>query len=927
VVHELPLRRSGGADRLVTRVAFELNGGPVIVDVEPGQTLLSVIRDVLDLTGTKRGCDSGECGACTVLVDGRARRSCHVRAESVAGARVETIEGLSTGGDLHPLQEAFLAEGAIQCGFCTPGMIMAAKGLLDRGGDVDRSAIEAALRHNVCRCTGYTSIVDAITRAAARTRDSLLGDQQAQGVRDAESKATGRALFAGDLRRESMLHGAVVWSTVPHGCLRGLDASAASELPGVVAVLTADDIPGVNGIGLLRPDQPVLVSDFVRRVGDSLALVVAETDEVAREACRQVRVDIEALPSICSAREALIPGAPALSPDGNLLKEFRYADGDVVEGLQRSAVTVSGHFTTPFVEHAYLETEATLADIDSTGAVSVWTGTQYPFETREQIAQVLGLPDQAVQLTVTSMGGAFGGKTDMHVSVALAALAAHHLDRPVSVVMERGESIASSTKRHAFEMDYVLGLDGDGHILAVDVEVLSDAGPYSGQSPWVMEQACIFACGPYRVPTSRVRGRVMRTNNCSGGAFRGYGINQVAFALESLLDEAAVRLGIDPVELRARNLLQEGDRTPAGETLQGHVAALDTLRACREAIPRLVPSDPPRPGWSRGVGVACAYKNVGWGRGSQDDGHARIQLGQDGTILMWTSAADMGQGAGSGLTLLAAEALRLAPALIRIMPNDTECLPRGNGGSAQRLTFCAGNAVLAAARSFRARLLEEVEKRYGLPAAALKPAVGDALTYLTSAGEVRIALGDLASALEEEGTRLAAQETYIAPRTYSLDDRDVVPTGEYRLYPAYSYCTSLAVVEVEQNTGRVRVVDLAVFQDVGHAIDPEVVKGQIEGCCIQAMGYALTEQYRLETCIPQTLTLGSLGLPELADVPRYHAVLIESADPNGPTGAKGVSEVAMVPACPAIANAIAQATGVRGFSLPLRPRGSRRKQA
>jgi CO/xanthine dehydrogenase Mo-binding subunit len=414
---------------------------------------------------------------------------------------------------------------------------------------------------------------------------------------------------------------------------------------------------------------------------------------------------------------------------------------------------------------------------------------------------------------------------------------------------------------------------------------------------------------------------VVRTNNCSGGAFRGYGINQVAFALESLLDEGAARLGIDPVELRLRNLLREGDRTPAGERLEGHVAARDTLLACRDALQHIVPGEPPPADWLRGVGVACAYKNVGWGRGSEDDGHARLQLGRDGTILMWTSAVDMGQGTGTGLATLAADALGLSQELIRTMPPDTGCLPRGNGGSAQRLTFCAGNAVLLAARRFRVLLLEQVERRFGLPASQFVESRTKVLTYATSKGEVDIDLGDIASVLGDEGTILSAQESYVAPATYSLDDRDKVPPEVYRLYPGYSYCTSLAVAEVERETGRVRVTDLAVFQDVGHAIDRGIVKGQLEGSCLQALGYALTEQYRLRQCVPQALSLGKLGLPKIGDIPRYHTVLIESADLHGPNGAKGISEVAMVPACPAITNAVASATGACEHSLPVRPRG------
>ena len=888
-------------------IHFTLNGRPTIASAAGAESLLSFLRGDAALTGTKKGCDAKSCGACTVLVDGKTRKACSQRLTSVHGKSVETIEGLAAGGELHAVQQAFLATAAYQCGFCTPGMIMAIRGLLNEHPDPTEEQIRRALRSNLCRCTGYSSIVEAAKLAAQLARSPLgsAGYLSQGGVGESMvdlegvEKVTGALLFADDYRVAATLVGKLVWSEQPHARIVHVDTTRASLVRGVRAVFTAKDIPGVNGIGWSHLDQPVLAAERVCSMGDPVAVVVADDDTSAESGRAALRVEYDPLPVITSPTAALAKGAPELHRAGNVVRQYSYAQGVIDEALAEAPLVVEGEFTTPFVEHAYLEPESVLARVEEGGVLSVLTGTQYPFEVRECVASVLDLPAQMVRVVVPPLGGAFGGKTDVHPCVPAAALAAYRLGRPVRITLDRRESLLSSTKRHASALSYRAGFDREGHLLAVDAHLLYDAGPYTGQSDEVIEQACIFACGPYRVPTYRVTGRAVHTNNALGGAFRGYGINQVSFAMESLMDQASRELGIDPVEIRLRNVLKQGDVTAAGEKLQGAVGARRTLEALCDDYRTEIAQESSRPGWKRGVGVASAYKNVGWGRGSVDDGTAVMRVREDGSIHVLTVAPDMGQGIRTVLTQIARDTLGPRAVKIEVGLLDTLRVPHCNGGSAERLTFCTGNAVLGAAVRLKHELAE---------------------AGLELLGNADASFADIGAALALCGRSLEIEETYAAPRTFSLAQRAEVPEGEFRLYPAYSYTSSLAVVEVEEQSGNVKVLKMNTYQDVGRALNPQIIVGQIHGSCMQALGYTLSEEFAVVKGRPVTLSFGALGIPSIADTPEYRVVLIESPDEHGPLGARGISEVAIVPACPALATAITNATGQCVNALPVAPR-------
>lgn len=916
-------------------VSFTLNGQPVEAEVKPGTTLLRFLRDQMGLTGTKNGCSTGHCGACMVLVDSRPAKSCLLKLYRVAGKTVETIEGLSRTGELHPIQSAFLAAGAVQCGFCTPGMIISTRGLLESFPDPTEEQIMEGLKDNICRCTGYVKIIEAVKLSARwiknpgeiRVGVNGYGLGRSAPDLDGEDKVKGSFVFADDIYLEGMLHGKVLWSPYPHAEILELDTSRALASPGVKAVFTYADVPGHNGMGSLNPDQPVLCRDRVRFTGDAVAVVFAETAALAREALKEIKVAYRELPGLFSPQQALEPGAPRLHEKGNICKHLVHEEGDVQAGFRQAEVIVEGHFETPFVEHAYLEPEAGVGLVDQGGTLVLYAPTQFPFEMRRQLAAVLSLPEEGIRVISTPLGGAFGSKLDNTVE-ALVALGAYHLKRPVKITLTREESLRVSTKRHPYWMDYRVGVDSRGLLVAVDARLMSDAGPYTALSPRVIDQACIFSCGPYRVPNLRVEGWAVHTNNANGSAFRGFGINQAAVAIESLLDDAARRLGMDPLEIRIRNALEPGDRSISGEILKTSVATRATIEAAREALKGEMPAiEAARSAGRRiGVGVASGFKNVGAGKGKVDDAGAIFSLLPGGRVLLRASAVDMGQGIRTALVQVAAEVLGIDQSLFDIITGDTAQTIRHGGAVGERQTLISGRAVELAAGEFRERLLRKASEEAGIAFEDLYLS-GDRV--LDSRGSGVISLAELAA-----GEKVEVSYYYFAPKTYALADKEAritVPEEEYRNYPAYAYTTQVAVVEVDEVTGRVKVLKIIAVHDCGRAINPQKIEGQIEGSCSMGMGYALSEAYHLDRGIPSTRTYRQLRVPTIIETPEISCILVEDPEPNGPFGAKGVSEVATVPITPAILNAIYDATGVRIYTLPATPEkvleGIKKKQS
>jgi CO/xanthine dehydrogenase Mo-binding subunit/aerobic-type carbon monoxide dehydrogenase small subunit (CoxS/CutS family) len=910
----------------MSAVSFTVNGTKVEPDLPSETTLLRFLRDELGLTGTKNGCSTNHCGACTVLVNGKPRKSCLLQIRRLQDADIITIEGLSTPGVLHPIQAAFLAAGAVQCGFCTAGMIIATKALLDANPDPSEEEIREGLKNNVCRCTGYLKIIDGVRLAARWVRhpeqmEIVSGGGYGQSVIDLDgvAKVQGSLLFADDLYLPDMLHAKVLWSAFPHALIWSVDTAAAEQIPGVVRVLTASDVPGHNGFGPLRQDQPVLCGDRVRFVGDAVAMVLAENEEAAAQARDLIKVEYEPLQGVFSPAEAMDNDAPQLHPDGNVCKHLRHEVGDVDDGLAQSHLVVEGHFETPFVEHAYLEPESGLAYWDD-GVLNLKVPTQFPFELRMQLAKVLDVPEETIRIQTTPLGGSFGSKIDATVE-PLIALGAYVTGRPVKLTLTREESLKRSVKRHAYSMDYRVGLDEQGRILAVDAKLMSDTGAYTNLGPRVIDQACIFACGPYEVPNLRVEGWAVFTNNVNASAFRGFGINQAAVAIESLLDEAARRLNLGPFQLRYKNALREGSTTAAGEILRRSVAIQETIAAAREALQEELPQIKKMvgPGKRLGIGVASGFKNVGAGKGKVDDAGAVFTLLPGGKVQLRASAVDMGQGIRTTLAQIALQVLPLPDNMLELVTGDTTLTPKHGGAVAERQTLISGNAVLEAVLRFKAELLHAAAGLLTEPAEELE-LLPEGVVHLRT--EKHVSFEELESKLRQRGERVAAEFIYVAPQTFALADvegRKSVPPEEYRNYPAYAYTTQVAAVEVDPNTGAVRLLKVLAAHDVGRAINPQKIEGQIEGSCHMAQGYALSEEYRLEQGIPRTRTYRDLHVPTILDAPPVRTLIVEKPDCTGPLGAKGISEVATVPLTPAILNAIYDAVGVRIYRLPARP--------
>ena len=918
-----------------------VNGTPRSVDAPPHWRLLELLREGLGLTGTKEGCDDGTCGTCVVMVDGKAARACRTPASVAAGKDVLTIEGLGDPASPHALQQAFAVADAVQCGFCTPGMIMAAAALLERNPRPSRTEIVRALGSNLCRCTGYRSIVDAVEwvadgqegpvrrwpSAPAHGRHAESPGSSGHVRPDALDKATGRAVYAADLAVEGMLHARALRSPHPHAEIVRIDTEQARRLPGVEAILTAPDVPGENTYGRKVKDQPVLAEARVRQVGDPVALVVASSPEAAAAALALIDVEYRLLAAVFTPDDALADGAPQIDPGGNLLAENRLRSGDIAEGFARADVVVENTYTTPWNEHAYLEPEAALAFWDGETLV-LRTSTQYSHYHRAEVARTLGLPVARVRVIPTVSGGAFGGKTDISCQ-CLVALATHRTGRPVRIVYSRAESFVSTTKRHPYRIRVRSGATRAGDLTALQVDMLADTGAYASFGPGLMVKTFASATGPYRWPHVELHGRVVFTNNPTAGCMRGPGTTQVAFAIESQMDQLAARLGMDPLKFRERNRLRQGDRLMSGQVLERDPAFGATLEAVRphwvEALERCAESADQAGTRSRGVGVASIWYGIGGGGGGptpgQDPaltvgrgpGRAALDLLPDGSIVLRTGAADLGQGTATSLGLIAAEELGVPFELVTVQLGDTATCPDAGPAVGSRVTFFVGNAVRCAAADLREAILGTAGALLARPIGELD--LRDGLVQVRGAATGGVALAAIARA--RAGAKLANSfDGYF--------DADVpaykLSTERGEPYAMYVTATQMAEVEVDTATGAVEVLRVVAAHDVGRPAFLEGVVGQIEGGIAMGIGFALTEEF-----VPgETSGFKQYRIPRTRDVPEMVTILVGGPGPARDTDEppelqlKGVAECSNMVVAPAIANAIAHATGQRVVQLPVR---------
>jgi len=844
---------------------------------------------------------------------------------------VETIEGLDADGRLHPLQAAFIAEGAIQCGFCTPGMIMAAKALLDRNNSPTDDEIRGALQHNLCRCTGYMPILRAIKRAAEQLRIGTADDQpqpreeatwdvvgRSVMRKDSWAKCTGRTKYADDLYLPEMLHARALRSPFPHAEIQSVVTSDAERVPGVVAVLTAKDVPGRNSFGVINADQPVLAADKVRYVGDAIACVYAETHAAAEEALGKVKVVAKQLEVVSSPERARAPNAPLIHSDGNVVAEHHVRKGDVAAAFGSADLIVENDYYTPFVEHAYLEPEACLAKPDGEGGVVVYVGSQGPYVDRKQVMASLDLPPERVRVVHTPMGGGFGGKEDITVQI-LAALGAVRTGRPVKMVLSRPESMRVSTKRHAMHMHYKHAATSDGRVLAVEATIVGDTGAYTSLGPAVLFRAATFACGPYEVPNVKVDTYAVFTNNPPCGAMRGFGSPEVAFAADCQMDELAGLLGMDPFEFRLNNALAPGSITATGHRVTESIGIIECLEAVREglqaqAIPRAAP------GKTLGVGVSAAYKNVGLGGGLDDRAGAIAEIDPSGHLVIRGGCIDMGQGQDTVMAQIAAQTLQVPYQDVHVITGDTDSCPDSYMTTASRATLLQGRAVQMAVEELCSRLLDYASSEFDLNRQTTRFEAGRVLDA-TSGNQV--SLPELAQRAGEQDFALRAEEHYSAPPSYynlEFDEQRFARDPEqYRVHVAYCFCAQACILEVDGETGQVRVLKMIAAQDVGKAIHPQNIVGQIQGGVAMGTGYGLTEEFVVDRGHVVTDNLRKFKILRITEAPDVSALIVENPHSLGPFGAKGMAELSLASSAPAIANAIHDALGVRVRRIPITP--------
>ncbi|WP_294553609.1 selenium-dependent xanthine dehydrogenase [uncultured Pseudoflavonifractor sp.] len=839
---------------------FIVNGKTV--STARDERLLTFLREELGLTSVKNGCSEGACGTCMILIDGKATKACVQKTSKMEGREVITCEGL-TDREKDVYAYAFTHCGAVQCGFCTPGMVISAKGLIDANPDPTREEVKFALRNNICRCTGYKKIEDAVLLAARMFREGAGVPHEAFTGRvgenlprvDAPAKAIGTAEYADDIRMEGMLLGGAVRSDYPRAIIKGIDISEALEVPGVVKIVTAADLPGELKVGHLKRDQWVLVpiGGEVHFCGDPIVLIAAETTEALNQARALVKVDYEVLKPVLTLEEAMAPDAPVLQEGGNCFAHEHLVRGDAEGKLKASKYVVTTKYHTPPTEHAFLETETAVAAPEGHGVV-VYSGDQGIYQTRRECADATGLPQELVRVVAKCVGGGFGGKEDMSVQHHAAVLA-HLTQRPVKVAMTRKESMLCHPKRHGFEMEVTTGCDENGRLTAMIAILRTDSGAFASLGGPVLQRACTHAAGPYNYQDIIIDGKAFYTNNPPCGAFRGFGVTQSCFAAECNLNKLAELVGISPFEIRYRNAIRPGQVLPNGQIADEGTALVETLDAVRpyyEANPK--------------AGIACAMKNAGLGVGIPDTGRVTLHV-EKGVVHVRTSAACIGQGIGTITCQIVCEVTGLRPDQVTWDAPDTSIAPNSGNTTASRQTLFTGEATRRAAT------------------------------------ELKWAL---------EGRDLSAVEGVDFHQEYTgITDKLGSPRPNPISHIAYGYATHLVELDDE---GKIKRVIAA--HDVGRAVNPVSVEGQIEGGVVMSLGYALTEDFPLKDGRP-TVGYASLGLFRAHQTPDVKAIIVEKNHSELACGAKGIGEICSIPTAPAVQLAYYNYDGKFRTSLPL----------
>ncbi|SHI73717.1 selenium-dependent xanthine dehydrogenase [Clostridium cavendishii DSM 21758] len=841
---------------------FILNGEKKVVN--ENKKLLRYLRDDCNITSVKNGCSEGACGTCMVIVDGKPIKACILTTEKVSGKEITTIEGF-TEREKEVFAYAFTEAGAVQCGFCIPGMVISAKGLFNRTLSPTKEEIKKALIGNICRCTGYVKIEKAIMMAAETFRENievprveckgLVGEPM--GRVDAREKTLGIAEYTDDIRMDGLLYGVALRSKYPRALFKGIDISEAEKIQGVIKVVTSEDIPGERYLGHLKKDTPALVKvgEETRYLGDAIALVVAETEDIAREALNHIIVDLQELKPVSSPREAMKEDAPKIHPDGNILVHEHLVRGNADEAIKNSKYVVTNKYKVPFTEHAYLEPESAVAVPDGDDGLIVYTGTQSVYDDFREISSLLNLKEDKLRIISKYVGGGFGGKEDMSCQHHTALLA-YLTKRPVKMTLRRQESIVVSTKRHAMEMEFTTACDENGKLTAMKAEIIADSGAYASLGGPVLQRACTHAAGPYNYQNMVIDGISVYTNNTPGGAFRGFGVTQSAFATECNLNKLAEMVGIDPFEIRMINAIRPGQVLPNGQIADEGTALVETLEAVKDVYYA-----------NKYAGIACVFKNAGVGVGIPDTGRCKVKI-IDGKVHIRTSAACIGQGLATVVVQIVSEVLKISPSKIVYEKPDTRITPDSGTTTASRQTVFTGEATRIAALKLKEALKDK-------------------------------SIEDL------EGVEFLGEYLGVTDKMGSDKENPVS-------HVAYGFATQVVILDEK---GKVEKVVAA--HDVGRAINPKNVQGQIEGGVVMGLGYGLTENYVIEDSTPKS-KFGTLGLLRATQVPEIESMIIEKNTQELSFGAKGVGEITCIPTAPAAQGAYYKLDGKFRTELPLR---------
>ena len=877
---------------------FTVNGQTV--QAEKNQKLIRFLRDELRLTSVKDGCSEGACGTCHVLIDGKATKACVPSTDKLEGKTILTVEGLSD-WEKAVYTYAFGKAGAVQCGFCIPGMVISAKALLDANPTPTREEAAFAIRNNICRCTGYVKIIDGILLAAEIFRNGKLPEEKKTGygvgeraVRvDVAEKVQGYGKYPDDLYVDGMLYASAVRSKYPRARVLAIHKEKAEALPGVVGVYTAEDIPGEIKVGHLQQDWDAMipVGRITHYLGDAICLVAAETKEALEQAKALVGIDYEPLKPVFSPTYASQPFAPLVHESGNLLCEKHVSRGNANQAIRDADYVLMYHYETPYTEHAFLEPECAVAYPDEDG-LTILSTDQGAYDTAREVSRLLGLPKEKIHVTNMLVGGGFGGKEDMTVQHH-AALVAYLTGRPVKVKLSRKESMLVHPKRHPMKVTITMGCNRDGLIQGVKAEVVADTGAYASLGGPVLERACTHAAGPYHYENFEITGKAYYTNNPPAGAFRGFGVTQTCYAMEMTLTKMAHELGISPWEIRYRNAIRPGQTLPNGQIAPPSTGLVETLEAVKDICEQ-----------NKNVGIACAMKNAGVGVGIPDTGRCIVAV-KDGKLHIRSGASCIGQGLGTVLTQIVCTMLHCEREDVVYEAANTVNAPDSGTTSGSRQTLVTGEAcrracqklLTAAGADVRVSDYSGIAHRQGM----------ESLPGGNSSGTVGTELPEGASV---DWKALEGQEFYgeYLAKTDPLGAQDVANPVSH---VAYGYATHVCVLN---DDGTIREIDAAHF--VGKAINPLSCEGQIEGGVTMALGFTLTEHYPLYDCIPSA-RFGTLGLFRADQVPPIHSILVEKEGQDMAFGAIGIGEITTIPTAPAVAGAYFALDGEMRTSLPL----------